>query len=104
MEAELAWAAGFFDGEGTTSYFRSKNWYGPRMSITQKGRIPLDRFLAAVGVGKIYIIRKRNGQYSWNCQTKEGVHNVLNKLWPYLCEVKKKQALAVFNFIEENYK
>jgi hypothetical protein len=63
-EIELAWAAGFFDGEGNTCYTRlaGKRRGNVRLTIGQAGdpddpgAYPevLERFLAAVGVGHIY--------------------------------------------------
>jgi hypothetical protein len=94
---DLAWAAGFFDGEGTTSYLKSNNWIGPRMSLTQKNEDTLKRFLNVVGFGKIYKNNTRVGMFCWACQRKEDVNTILNKLWPFLSEQKKNQALSVYN-------
>lgn len=49
MAEHLAWAAGFYDGEG---HFRI-NQGCPTVRINQVGREVLDRFAAAVGVGKV---------------------------------------------------
>src|SRR5438128_680517 len=49
---ELSWAAGFFDGEGCFSYVRVARY--PVIRVTQAHREPLDRFQAAIGVGKVY--------------------------------------------------
>lgn len=49
---EMAWAAGFFDGEGCFSY--SRKVYTPTIAIAQVDRQVLDRFRAAVGIGKVY--------------------------------------------------
>ena len=49
---ELAWAAGFFDGEGCFSY-TEKARYGVA-TITQADIRPLDRFKTAVRVGNVY--------------------------------------------------
>ena len=49
-EIELAWAAGFWDGEGCT-YRSPRQWF---MEVNQTEVTTLERFMAAVGVGKIY--------------------------------------------------
>lgn len=49
---ELAWAAGFFDGEGCFSYSKSGQYVC--VSIGQTVREPLERFKLAVGLGVIY--------------------------------------------------
>ena len=51
---ELAWAAGLFDGEGSTS--ASDRWSTPHLRVPQSGQAEpevLMRFLAIVGVGSI---------------------------------------------------
>jgi hypothetical protein len=101
-DTELAWCAGFFDGEGTTSYLKKDKWIGPRMSVSQKNIKPLERFQEAVGHGKIYAHDQRSGLYQWTCQRKDDVKIILEKLWPFLCDQKKDQALAVYKMVEDN--
>jgi hypothetical protein len=90
-EIGLAWAAGFFDGEGCTSTRVGGNGKTYlRVSIGQKDRRALDRFAVTVGGCKVYGPSVR------------GIHQimlgdsdarrVLNLLWPYMSEAKKEQA------------
>lgn len=94
-ELDLAWAAGFFDGEGTTSNLKAKRdkYSYLRCSISQKNPELLEKFLAIFKVGKIYKSKTRN-IYSWNCYTYEESILVLNQMWPYLGEQKKLQAIT----------
>jgi hypothetical protein len=97
--SELAWAAGFFDGEGTIYNRTRKQKYSYyNLEIAQRDIRPLERFLAAVGEGKI-IPRKARGRtkehFMWVCWQQEGVMSILNKLWPYLSEPKKEQTINV---------
>lgn len=91
---ELAWAAGFYDGEGTTC--KMKLSYRPesqciRLSVPQKGTGCLERFQKAVGgYGKIYERACTISLYA--VQRLEHVDTVLNSLWPYLSEPKRVQA------------
>lgn len=99
---ELAWAAGFFDGEGSsyatqTSTTRKKSYI--HMTISQKGRETLDRFHAAVGAGTVTGPNKR-GLYRWQVQSR-AVHDVKDKLWPYLCNAKREQWLAAEAIAEQ---
>src|SRR5258708_1520938 len=51
---QLAWAAGFYDGEGCVGCYRTGGRAKPsslNMSVTQKGSEPLERFQRAVGLG-----------------------------------------------------
>jgi hypothetical protein len=104
----LAWAAGFFDGEGSTRAThdkRCKSCY-IRIALPQIHREVLDRFQGAVGgKGKIYgpyKIRQspNQGVYSgrgrqplfyWCVGHKQGIE-VINLLWPYLSTQKRIQA------------
>jgi hypothetical protein len=101
-QTELAWAAGFFDGEGSTTagHYRDRNHLQRQitMSVAQIDIIPLLRFKEAVQGGNIigpYQQKKtqlgRKEQWRWRTAGKD-VKVILDKLWPYLCEPKKVQA------------
>lgn len=99
-EIELAWAAGFWDGEGSASIHvcnQGKNRY-PKLSITQVGEDKelLLRFQVAIGgYGKIYIHTKptEKHQASWQLviQNQPQIEKIMKILWPYLSSVKKQQ-------------
>ena len=96
---ELAWAAGFFDGEGCTTGRRSY----PRISITQAGPLAqppevLDRFRRAVGgIGHISgpeLDDSGRHKPRWVYFLHGGVQvsAVIALLWPFLGAVKRAQA------------
>ena len=91
-ETDLAWCAGFFDGEGTTSILAAKRdkYKYIRMSLSQKNRDTLDRFLSIVGVGNIYKSNTRE-IFQWVVYKKDDVLKVKEDLWKYLSEQKKEQ-------------
>ena len=104
---ELAWAAGFFGGDGTVAASRS-NRDSPalhlRARIAQAGASGepevLSRFLrAARGVGGIrgpFMPKNpwsRQVQYAWQAGGSLAVESVLESLWPWLHDVKRAQAL-----------
>jgi len=99
--SELAWAAGFFDGEGCTSVLKaSRDRYAyMRLSVSQKYPEVLERFKAALGHGSIYKSKTRS-VYSLDVYKNERVIDVLNQLWPYLSERKKQQALDAMTKVE----
>lgn len=114
METELAWAAGFFDGEGCTFLNRHKVTHydrpnrptnyvsSPTITIAQVDRRALDRFVAAVGVGKVsgpYVPRtpKSNPYFKCAIAGRDRVCAVLTKMWPYLGPVKRDQARAAWD-------
>lgn len=103
---KLAWAAGFFDGEGCTGVQKvGDRWSGLRISIRQIHKDTLERFQDAVsGFGKVTgperapSLNKGNRRpiYTWRCQRFEDIQQVLCLLWPWLTPHKKEQAKAAF--------
>ncbi len=85
--AELAWAAGFFDGEGYTT--TSGRYL--QVGITQKDTRTLDRFLAAVGLGSV------THPVRISCWRANGAdaYRVMEKLWPALSAPKREQFLRI---------
>lgn len=112
MDTEIAWAAGFFDGEGN-SYFRRVRqtiWHSDRTYLCFKSSVQIaqahdaqcvERFQAAVGgIGKIRPYRNEYGVvYKWSVQRITEVEQVLRMLWPYLSHPKREQAGAVLTAI-----
>ena len=98
-DTELAWAAGFFDGEGSCS-LRTKQGTRPGMGLQlgQKGdpQPLLERFQRAVGgIGRIYPpYPGGHGMSVWATYSYPKVCRVMELLWPYLGEVKRAQFLA----------
>jgi hypothetical protein len=103
-EIEVAWAAGFFDGEGTvaadkdprTGRYRAINMEIPQSSIGGTPEVLL-RFRRIVGVGNIsgpYEPRSpwsRLPAYRWRSGALEDVESVAAVLFPWLGPVKRAQ-------------
>lgn len=100
---ELAWAAGFFDGEGYTGY--SARSYSLRMCVGQKDREVLDRFQAALGgIGRVYVTPKADAPYhQWYLSGQENVGRALELLRPYLGRLKTEQAERALGARVERY-
>jgi len=100
---ELAWAAGFFDGEGCFSYVKADGW--GVVAIGQTNREPLERFQRAVaGLGKIYgpyEPKQRDGrwcrkpQWVYRAHRRNDVQAIAAMLWFKLGSIKRRQATAV---------
>lgn len=101
---ELAWAAGFFDGEGYihTSHRKRNNIAQRRVystfavDVRQVDRRVLDRFQAAVGVGKVrgpYKQTNPNAKpaFTFSVGKFEEVQHVIACLWNWLSPVKRAQ-------------
>lgn len=104
-QLELAWAAGFFDGEGSTKkvsyHYRTKKGIVRKptknisMAVSQCDLSPLKRFRSAVGgLGRIngpyqYGTNKRPyWVWSASCKAAKAVFSVLKR---HLCSIKKRQ-------------
>ncbi len=110
---KLAWAAGLFDGEGSTGTYQQSvkeklksgetkkyDYQSVQMGIAQTDTRVLKRFQEAIGVGVIcgpYSEGrdgnpKRKGCYAWKVSGVERVRKTLELIWPWLGEVKREQA------------
>ena len=99
---ELAWAAGFFDGEGCFS-FTAKAGYAT-VAVGQVERAPLERFQKAVGgLGTIYgpyfkLYPGRMSKQPWHqyrAYRREHVQAIAALLWFWLGDTKRRQARTV---------
>jgi hypothetical protein len=64
-EVQLAWFAGFFDGEGTCGIYTVEGRFQYRMTIAQKDARPLVLIQELFG-GKVYHPPASQGQYQWH--------------------------------------
>ena len=98
-EQDVAWAAGIFDGEGSTSTYLTKPNRIPRrqMAVSQGGSpgskpTVLVRFCDIVRVGNI--TGPYDGLYYWKITKKDDVDIVGAMLWRYLSRQKRQQFAA----------
>ena len=109
-EIELAWAAGFLDGEGN---FRSGHGIQRgkylrvylNFSACQVPREPLDRLAAVLGgsVTGPYYSKQPNKQpyYKWQMTKYNDCKRTMFRLLPYVCSVKMEQMLRAWaDFME----
>src|SRR5256885_5089388 len=103
---ELAWAGGFFDGEGSAYLLKHRTHKAhlvPEVYVPQSGHngipSPLFRFRAALdGAGIINGPRNYKlwtPSYRWRTSALLVVPLVLHRLWPFIGDVKRSQAAAV---------
>lgn len=100
-DTELAWAAGLFDGEGSSFVTTVKTGrVRIAMTVAQSGDpTVLDRFSKAVQKG--YVAgpygpygpdkERKQPRYYWKVDTYDAVRSVADALWPYLSTPKKAQ-------------
>lgn len=103
---DIAWAAGFFDGEGCVSIAKSARkgqplpYYRAELIVANTSREPLDRFEILFG-GRVVVVRpaKHNRKLTYGWKTTGTAHTaqVLRELLPWLT-VKRGQALLVLEF------
>jgi len=98
MDEELAYLAGFFDGEGSIAITRSNNRYTMKVEVTQLDPAPLIRFQSRFG-GSLFRKPDRRGyrsMISW-VVVAGGAEHMLNALRPYM-SVKREQADVALEF------
>jgi hypothetical protein len=100
-DTELAWAAGFFDGEGCITVFKS-TLYGPKLnvSIGQVVKAPLQVLHDMFG-GTLYWKEAYGSHKSgiWMLEWRDGKsESFLKSILPYLV-VKRSQAELALEFI-----
>lgn len=91
---ELAWAAGFFDGEG----WANRSGRGVQSRINQSGNdgVPavLVRFQRTVDRGRLHGPVREEGRqdlYYWDATSRGDVEAVANAIWPWLGSVKRAE-------------
>jgi hypothetical protein len=109
-ESSLAWAAGLFDGEGSTELHvrrsGARTWFSLRARVSQcdDNGVPavLTRFQHAVGCGQIEGPTSGEGYenaYKWAAGA-EMTLIVLRAIWPWLGTVKRIQAMDVIETVD----
>ena len=108
---ELAWAGGFFDGEGSTYLEKHRTHAGhfvPRLYVPQSSEVgiapELIRLKSALGdIGAISGVRPGRGNWKphrrWRVCSLAAVQLGLHLLWPFIGEVKRSQAQLVMQVI-----
>lgn len=91
---EIAWAAGFFEGEGCFFYSVKSQSY--RVQIPQMQREPLVRFDKIVGgIGRLKGPKPSNGIYYYDITSFQGAQFVVCLFWKWLSPWRKNQALTM---------
>ena len=108
---ELAWAGGFFDGEGSTYLEKHRSHAGyfvPCLYVPQSSAVGVAAELirlrsALAGLGSISGVRRPGGRRRpyrrWRVVTPKAVQLGLHLLWPFMGEVKRSQAKRVLQVI-----
>jgi len=100
---ELAWAAGFFDGEGSIGSYDPQSL---RLSVSQKQPELLNRFRDTMwGMGIVvgpYYTQHSNGIYQYQLNGFAKVQQAVALLWPYLGPYKKEQSSkAIAKYLDQ---
>ena len=92
---DLAWAAGFYDGEGSTTIHRKGKHAYPRCTVAQKHTGVLEKFQRIVGCGTISFkeaTATHNECHYWQARSHAETEMVIGLLWPWLGTQKREQA------------
>jgi hypothetical protein len=109
-EELLAWAAGFFDGEGSTiakSSRRRPDYFQLDVSVPQCDHDGVPEVLvkfkrAMLGCGAIYP-QHRDDLYKWSAGGRIVSEMALALMWPWLGAVKREQAQAAMALVDAQY-
>lgn len=108
---ELAWAAGFFDGEGTTQMATRKEYSNIALSITQTGHFASDlliRFNRAIcGLGNLhkanYQTKAGNEIWTVTISNFENTQAAIALLWPFLGPAKRAQSTKALTLAKNHF-
>ena len=109
----LAWAAGFFDGEGhVRADIRSSGSIRPALRIAQVDPEVLHKFQEALGVGKVMGPYgpykndpiKKQPFFRYQTQSLPEIKQIAEALWPWLSTIKKQQFSEVLRRCEDHGK
>lgn len=98
--ADLAWAAGFWDGEGNANaYLKGERWQ-IQAAVTQIHLDTLERFRDIVGVGKIYgpyeTASGVHPQWTLKIRGEDNIRHLYESMKPWLTPHKISQFEEVF--------
>jgi hypothetical protein len=112
VSEELAWAGGFFDGEGSIYLEKHRSHAGhfvPCLYVAQSCDIGIPPELlrlksALANIGTISGMRARKGNWRpyrrWRVVTPAGVRLGVHLLWPFIGQVKRAQARLVLQVVD----
>lgn len=99
LNLNTAWFAGFFDGDGTLSYYFKNQWPQLVISVSNKKAEDCDFFRQAFG--GIVRLDKRSNTYKWEIYKKESLIFFYNYLKKYpLRSYKKKRVSLIPEFLQ----
>jgi hypothetical protein len=97
---ELAWAAGFFDGEGSIGTYPAGRYGKPRIDISLSQTDPqvLERFRNVLSVGKVYGPYNQkninaNPYWMYMTSTSKSTKIVVDKLIDFVSPIKRQQMI-----------
>jgi len=97
-ETDLAWLAGFIDGDGCFRLHHlrpngpGRGCLSPRLAFSQKDRQVLDRVVEIVGRGKVHgPYHRAKGSHYQLIISGVATIELAKELYPYLQELKKAQ-------------
>lgn len=98
---KVAWAAGFFDGEGCISISRNRKRQPARLQciVVQKSITPIEEYCELWPKGGVNITHRnqpsgRVGYYRWTISGANAA-DMLQEMYPYLLEKKDQAYLAI---------
>lgn len=94
--ADVAWAAGIFEGEGCLTK-RGRTSGEAQVGMTDKDIV--ERFGAIIGVGRLHVERRNNPRHStvyrWTLTNQADVAKLICLFWPWMGERRRAAAMEM---------
>ena len=98
-EAQIAWAAGLFEGEGYFS-IANRRRKDITMGLAMADKDVVERFVAIMGVGTLRQRMKPNVLWRWDVYKKSDVETAINLLMPYFGDRRRAKAQEMLDHIK----
>ena len=103
-DAELAWAAGLFGGEGTWGvYGQTRGTVMAQAALGMTDRDAVERFCRIVGLGTVHVRANQRGNrktvYVWSIGKASAVRSVIEMFRPWLCQRRMERGDEILRLI-----
>ena len=103
-DAEIAWAAGLFEGEGSWGvYGQTRGTVMATATLGMTDRDVVEKFCRIVGVGAIHVRPHQRGNrktmYVWTVGKAESVRTIVEMFQPWLGERRRERGTEVLRLI-----
>lgn len=96
QSADLAWAAGLFEGEGSANF----TGVSPSLHLAMTDEEIVRRFQAVIGRGRICMPKRKRAHWKqawWWSAAGQQVEEIVGRLWPHLGTRRREQIIRMLH-------